>query len=512
MKITLAQLPAPAGAITVNTQTVLAAITSAAAARSQMMVVPAHPFAGDAGDLSYEATFAAEVRDAAFTVLSKADELGVVLRTDSLPSAVLSNIRVDGTRVTRVTVTGDPDLSALVHHAASVGTDVVVIAAALPYRVGAPERRRDDLTLAARENDVSILFVNRVGAQDANVYDGGSMVINRDGSVMYEAPLFEEAIASVTITVEGVEADPITSTWPGTDEQMWAAMVCGTRDYVHNNGFTDVILGLSGGIDSAVVAAITVDALGAEHVHGIGMPGPYSSDGSVTDAQALAENLGISFAIASIKDTYEAEVAALGDLLDGPGAQVACENIQARLRALHLFSIANARNALVLNTCQKSEDAVGYATYGGDALGSYAPMVDLLKRDVYRLASWRNTVSSVIPPDTITKPPSAELAPDQQDTDTLPPYEVLDTIIEHYLIHRESPEELTTRIEELPESAGRDTVADVAWVLKMIDRTEWKRQQAPLGPHLSAVSFALRKVPTTNGRIHVLPTLGKVGP
>lgn len=503
MKITLAQMPAPAGAITANTQTVLDALASAAAANSPMLVVPADPFAGDAGDLNYEATFASEVRDAASIVRIKAKEAEIVLPTESLPGALMGGINVDGTRVARVSATQHADLRALVGDAARTH-DTVVISGALPYRVGAPAARREVLVDAARKNNVTVLFVNRVGAQDSDVYDGGSLAIAPDGTVLHQSALFVEEVITLDLDALLAGAQPSIAEWPEPDAQTWEALVVGTRDYVQKNGFADVVIGLSGGIDSAVVAAIAVDALGAEHVLGIGMPGPYSSDGSVTDAEALAKNLGVRFEIASIKDTYEAEVAALGDLLDGPGAQVAKENIQARLRALHLFTIANARNAMVLNTCQKSEDSVGYATYGGDALGSYAPMVDLLKRDVYRLAAWRNTVTPVIPADSITKPPSAELSPGQQDTDTLPPYETLDTIIERYLIHREGPDQIVAHLRGIGADEHRDVVADVAWVLKTIDRAEWKRQQAPLGPNLTAVPFALRNVPVTNGRVHAI--------
>jgi NAD+ synthase (glutamine-hydrolysing) len=504
VKFTLAQIPATAGAIAANTDRVLDALGAAVADASTALALPAHAFAGEARDLNGDPNFRAEAHAAYMQVSQSAREAGVRLPQESPVGGFFDGTTVASRSITNAALIGQEVRSASVYKA-----KVVVLAGALPYRIGGPAARRAALIEAARENKVTVVFVNHVGGQDTKIYDGGSMVVGPDGTVLHQSPLFDGQVATVDLGALWAGAAPSIAEWPSEDAQTWEALVVGTRDYVKGNGFADVVIGLSGGIDSAVVAAIAVDALGAEHVHGIGMPGPYSSDGSVTDAQALAANLGVRLDIASIKDTYEAEVAALGSLLDGPGAQVAKENIQARLRALHLFTVANARNALVLNTCQRSEDAVGYATYGGDALGGYAPMVDLLKRDVYRLAAWRNTVGEVIPRDTITKPPSAELAPGQTDQDTLPPYEVLDTIIDRHLTHRDTPEDLIARIEALPEAEGRDVAADVQWTLTMIDRSEWKRQQAPLGPSIALVPFAERDMPVTNGRRHRVPVAAR---
>lgn len=507
MKFTLAQIPAVAGALDANATRILDALAVAAANGATVLALPTKAYTGHVLDLGRDPNFHADEMARRSQVNDAARAAGVRVVHKPEISLVFDGKAVAAQSVTNAAITPVPSIIRQEAIAATLyKPDVVVLTGDLPYTFGGPEARRSALIEAARKHKVIVVFVNAVGAQDARVYDGGSMVVGPDGTVLHQSPLFTEDVVTLDLDalVSGT-TEPSVAPWPAEDAQTWEALVVGTRDYARGNGFTDVVIGLSGGIDSAVVAAIAVDALGAEHVHGIGMPGPYSSDGSVTDAQALAENLGVRFDIASIKATYEAEVAALGDLLDGPGAQVAKENIQARLRALHLFTIANARNALVLNTCQRSEDAVGYATYGGDALGSWAPMVDLMKRDVYRLARWRNTVSQVIPVDSIEKPPSAELAPGQRDDDTLPPYPVLDAIIEAHVNDHASPEALIARVEALPEAQGRDTAADVAWTLKMIDRSEWKRQQAPLGPSIARVPFAERAVPITNGYRHKIP-------
>lgn len=514
MKFTLAQIPATAGALDANTTRILDTLHIAAADGSDVVALPVNAFTGDARDLDRERNFAAEARASYTRAAEAAQQAGVHLFARSpLDGAVLTRqvagVAIKGQVLAPAPAIPTPSLiEREVLCLALSEPDVVVLAGAFPYTFGGPVARREALIKAARRHKVTVVFVNHVGGQDTRIYDGGSMVVGPDGTVLHQSPLFSEEVATIDLDALLGGAEPTIAEWPSEDAQTWEALVVGTRDYVRGNGFTDVVIGLSGGIDSAVVAAIAVDALGAEHVHGIGMPGPYSSDGSVTDAQVLAANLGIRFDLASIKDTYEAEVAALGHLLDGPGAQVAKENIQARLRALHLFTVANARNALVLNTCQRSEDAVGYATYGGDALGSWAPMVDLLKRDVYRLAKWynrRTRCAGHIPEGSIFKPPSAELAPGQRDDDTLPPYEVLDTIIDAHVNDHASPEDLIARIETLPEAQGRDVAADVTWTLTMIDRSEWKRQQAPLGPSIARVPFAERDVPITNGYRHLVP-------
>lgn len=508
LKIALTQQPAVNAAIDHNRDLLAEQFAKATAEGADLVVTGANPLTGDAGDLLVEPAFGQHARAAA-TDITGTNTLAAIDDRALLSGArtTLLSRNVNGVHTATVVVTDPATLGDSIEEAAKTRADLIIVSAAIPFRLGRPNTRRDMLIGAATYHTTPIVFVNRVGGSDRRVYDGGSMVVAADGTVLYQAPLFSPATTFLDLDPThsiGAEVTEVAE-WPVEDDaQVWAALVTGTRDYVHDNGFTEVVLGLSGGIDSAVVAAITVDALGAEHVHGIGMPGPYSSEGSVTDARALAEGLGMRFDLASIKDTYHAEVAALGDLLDGPGAQVAKENIQARLRALHLFTVANARNALVLNTCQKSEDAVGYATYGGDALGSYAPMVDLLKRDVYRLAKWRNTQGDVpvIPTDSITKPPSAELSPGQQDTDTLPPYEILDPIIEHYLVRRGTPRDIANEVMAQFGYTDEQATETVGWVLKMIDRTEWKRQQGPLGPQISRAPFDSRDVPVTNGRVH----------
>lgn len=415
--------------------------------------------------------------------------------------------------------------------AARQGAQVLLVANASPYAHGKPAVRESMLVALARKAGLTVVYANAVGGQDEVVYDGGSMVIGPDGTVLMRAPLFETGtfvmdipvpertqpgipftrITAGTITPKPALPAPVIAQPLDPDAEMYAALVTGLGDYVRNNGFKQVLLGLSGGLDSALAAILAVDALGADSVRGIGMPGPYSSEHSVTDAKALAENMGIRFDILPIKDTYEAEVAILGGLLDGPGVAVAKENIQARLRALHLMTIANATNALVINTGNRSEAAVGYFTLGGDSSGGYAPLKDVPKTVAYALSQWRNKVAEdagltpPIPQSTIVKPPSAELAPDQEDTDSLPPYPVLDRILALYLERMASAAEI---VEDLVAAGGIDrTYAEetVLRVLRMTDRAEHKRRQVAPGLKVTARAFGKdRRVPITNGRQHHL--------
>lgn len=504
MKITLAQLPAVAGGIDRNRDALIAQIR--AVADSDLFLSSAFAVSGDAQSMAGEGAFAQAHAAAETQVRGAATEAGIahVCIGGAAGGASPATFRVGDTNVLFASATTLADVERAVLDASRT-MDVLVISGAIAYQVGGPQARKELLISAAREHNMAVVFTNRVGGSDRAVYDGGSMVIDQSGEVVYQAPLFEAVTATIEVNYDGDACEVSVTPWADEMGQTYQALVVGTRDYVRDNGFTSVTLGLSGGIDSALVAVISVDALGAENVHGIGMPGPYSSTGSVDDAAKLATNLGIRFDVVPITDAFTAEAAALEGMLDGPGSAIAHENMQARLRALHLFSIANAHNTLVLNTCQKSEDAVGYASYGGDALGAYAPLVDVFKTDAYRLAAWRNeNGGDVIPSDTITKPPSAELAPGQRDDDTLPPYDVLDTIVDLYLTEQASPADIAkviaTRFNLTDEKAGSQTL----WVLMMIDRSAWKRAQGPLGPSISPMPFADRELPVTNARRHTL--------
>lgn len=418
---------------------------------------------------------------------------------------------------------------------AARGAQVLFVANASPFTLGKPQVRVALLSALAVRTGLTVVYLNAVGGQDELVFDGGSMVVTPDRGVVFRAPLFEKGTFIVEVPVpdangqtEAVESN-LMADWPIDEAQVWGALVTGFGDYVRNNGFERVLLGLSGGLDSAVAAVLAVDALGKDAVRGIGMPGPYSSDHSVTDAERLAETLGVRFDLLSIKATYEAEIETLGGLLEGPGVAVAKENIQARLRALHLMTLANATNALVVNTGNRSEAAVGYFTLGGDSGGGYAPLKDLPKTLVYRLAEWRNenTVrftaqacehspvvscdetecpnTPPIPRNTITKPPSAELAPDQVDTNSLPPYEVLDFILALYLEEMASASDIVEALVVAGLLDRPEAEVTTLRILSMTDRAEHKRRQVAPGLKVTRRAFGKdRRVPITNGRRHHL--------
>ncbi len=413
--------------------------------------------------------------------------------------------------------------------AAADGATVLLVANASPYSQGKPAERVELLARTARRTGMTVVYVNAVGAQDEIVFDGGSLVVTSEGNVFFQAPLFEAGVFMVDVPVyphpHEARADDLVVdrfgalgrpplavappvTLPTGEAEVYGALVLGLRDYVNNNGFRAVLLGLSGGLDSALAAVLAVDALGADRVWGIGMPGPYSSAGSVDDARALADNLGIRFDVISILDTYEAELALLGDRLAGPGTAVAKENIQARARMLHLMTLSNATGAMLVNTGNKSELSVGYSTLCGDMAGSWSPLRDVYKTLAYRLCDWRNTAAvergeiPPIPRDTITKPPSAELAPDQVDSSSLPPYEVLDLILEAYLETQASAAAIIARL-VADGMATEVAEVTVVRVLTMTDRAEFKRRQGPVGPKVTPVAFGRdRRMPITNRRGH----------
>jgi NAD+ synthase (glutamine-hydrolysing) len=360
----------------------------------------------------------------------------------------------------------------------------------------------------ARETGAWIVYVNAVGGQDELVFDGGSMVISPDGELAWRAAMFEEDLLVVDLDVpEAPEAypgpevagtpkpaapDPSRPPWPEGPAEVYHAVVLGTRDYVRKNGFREVVLGLSGGIDSSLVATIAVDALGPDAVRALAMPSPYSSAESVEDAHEVARRLGIRIDDVRIDDVFKAYLAALEDLFRDTEEGVAEENLQARIRGNLLMALSNKFGSMVLATGNKSEYAVGYATLYGDMAGGFAPIKDVPKTLVYELARWRNGMSDPppIPDRVLSKPPSAELRPGQLDTDSLPPYEVLDPIVEDYVEEDRSPEEIV--------AAGADP-ALVERVVRMIDRAEYKRRQAPPGVKITPKAFGKdRRMPITN--------------
>jgi NAD+ synthetase len=330
-----------------------------------------------------------------------------------------------------------------------------------------------------------------VGGQDELVFDGGSVVVGPDGDVACRAAQFEEDLLVVDVDDEHITADH-DAVWPEPPGSIYRALVLGLRDYVGKNGFDGVVLGLSGGVDSAFVAALAADALGPESVRSLAMPSRYSSPESVEDATEVASRLGIALDIASIGDVFGAYRSTLGPLFEGRPEDVTEENLQARIRGNLLMALSNKFGVLVLATGNKSEYAVGYATLYGDMAGGFAPIKDVPKTLVYELCRWRNAEGpgEPIPERVMTKPPSAELRPDQKDTDSLPPYEALDPIVEAYVEDDLGVDEIVDR--------GNDR-ATVERVIRMIDRAEYKRRQAAPGIKITPKAFGRdRRMPITN--------------
>jgi NAD+ synthase (glutamine-hydrolysing) len=325
-----------------------------------------------------------------------------------------------------------------------------------------------------------VVMVNQVGGDDGVVFDGTSLAIDPQGNVIARAKSFSEDLIYVdTNTMRGDIRESIDS----REAAAYQALVLGTRDYIHKCGSSKALIGLSGGIDSALVAAIAVEALGKENVVGVGMPGPYSSQGSVDDARVLAKNLDIRFELIPITPMFESFRTTMKDVFKGHNEDVTEENMQARIRGNILMALSNKLNAFVLATGNKSELSVGYCTLNGDLSGAMCVISDVPKTMVYQLAAYVNRCCEVIPRSTINKPPSAELRPGQVDQDTLPPYEVLDVILEDYI------EDLKT-VKQI--AAERNLDKDlVLKIVRLIERSEYKRQQAPIGLKITEKAFGV---------------------
>jgi NAD+ synthetase len=364
-----------------------------------------------------------------------------------------------------------------------LGIDLLVNLSASPFEAGKPGRRRGMLGALAARMRVPLVYVNLVGGNDQLVFDGHSMTFGPDGVLAARLPGFAEARAVVTVPPPA----PAEVEERGEEAEVHDALVLGLRDYLAKCGFRQVVIGLSGGIDSAVTAALAVAALGPENVLGVTMPGPFSSAGSVDDSLALARNLGIECWTIPIGPGYEAMERQLADAFAGTKPGVAEENLQARLRGLTLMAISNKFDRMVISTGNKSEMAVGYCTIYGDMAGGLALLSDTPKTMVYRIADYINRDRELIPSATIEKPPSAELRPDQKDQDTLPPYDVLDGILRLYV-----EEQLTTA-----EIAARGfDAATVRWVASRVEANEYKRQQAAPGIKVTSKAFGIgRRVP-----------------
>ena len=393
-----------------------------------------------------------------------------------------------------------------------------------PYHRDKLAGRERMLATRAADASCALVYVNQVGGQDELVFDGASMVFDADGNLLARAAQFTEEMLYVDIEVDSVYRkrlldprgratgellpvvvitdEPVRRTSPAEQRiapvlepvaEVYEALVLATRDYVRKNHFTDVVIGLSGGIDSTIVACIAVDALGADHVHGVSMPSRYSSDGSKDDAKALADNLGIDYRTIAIEPAFASYLEMLAPSFEGRAADLTEENLQSRVRGMTLMALSNKFGWMVLTTGNKSEMAVGYFTIYGDSVGGYAVIKDVFKMSVYDLCRYYNDRAGreMIPEAVITKPPSAELRPDQRDDQSLPPYEVLDAILERYVEDDRTATEIV--------AAGFDE-AIVRRIARLVDLSEYKRRQCPPGVRISVKAFGKdRRLPITSG-------------
>jgi NAD+ synthase (glutamine-hydrolysing) len=360
------------------------------------------------------------------------------------------------------------------------GGSLILNISASPYWRGKRELRHRMLAAIAKRHRAPVVMVNQVGGNDSLVFDGSSFALGPDGTIVAQARSFEEDLvvfdsAALTGDLRGSDLDE--------DAAVYHALALGTRDNVRKCGFSKVLIGLSGGVDSALVAAIAVDALGKENVTAIGMPSQYSSTGSIEDARALAKNLGICFTTVAIHDLFAQYTEALAPLFKGKQPDITEENIQSRIRGSLLMACSNKFNALVLTTGNKSEMSVGYCTLYGDMVGALAVIGDVVKTEVYQLCRYLNRDREVIPRAILEKPPSAELRPGQKDTDSLPPYEVLDPILQAYVERYETPEQIADQY--------HFDLATVSHVVKLVERSEYKRQQAAPVLKVTSKSFGM---------------------
>jgi NAD+ synthase (glutamine-hydrolysing) len=382
---------------------------------------------------------------------------------------------------------------ALAAEAAELGAKTLFNISASPFHAGKGAEREEMLCQRARDNELWLAYCNLVGGQDELVFDGRSVIISPAGEVVARGASFAEDLVIADFT-PGAKLGASGDLAPvmGPEQEVYEAIKLGLGDYARKNGFTDVVFGLSGGIDSALVAAIAADALGAEHVHGVLMPSRYSSPGSVSDSLELAEALGINTLQLPVEEPFRAFLGTLEPAFEGREPDVAEENLQARVRGTLVMGLSNKFGWLPLATGNKSELAVGYSTLYGDMVGGFAPIKDVLKTRIYDLAKWRNAQgdSAVIPQAIIDKAPSAELRPDQKDADSLPPYPVLDAILKHYVEKDDSRDDIVAMGFPAP---------IVERVIRMTDMAEYKRRQGPVGVKITQKAFGKdRRMPITN--------------
>lgn len=363
--------------------------------------------------------------------------------------------------------------------AREAGAEVLIGINASPYDVEKPRRRLAVIRSRVEENQLPILYCNMVGGQDELVFDGASFALDRNGALAYRAQSFEERLDIICYQDGGWFAAQIAPE-RSVEEEVYEALKAGVRDYLGKNRFPGAIIGMSGGIDSALTLCVAVDALGADRVRAVMMPSPYTAQMSLDDSREMVARLGVRYDEISIEPAMQTFAALLAEQFAGLAEDATEENLQSRIRGMILMALSNKTGDIVLTTGNKSEMATGYATLYGDMAGGFAVLKDLYKTFVFRLSIWRNTVSPVMPENIITRPPSAELKPDQTDQDSLPPYEVLDAIIEAYMERDESPREIIAR---------GYAEADVRRTVGMLKRNEYKRRQAPVGIRVTRRGF-----------------------
>jgi NAD+ synthase (glutamine-hydrolysing) len=374
-----------------------------------------------------------------------------------------------------------------------MGAELIININASPYEFGKTDRRLMVLKQRVDEQNIPVIYTNQIGGQDELVFDGESLCVSKQGKLVLQAPAFDVGI--YCIQYSRAERDLQKSSCINENlskhASIYQALVLGVRDYVLKNKFKKVVLGLSGGIDSALTLTIAVDALGAENVHAVMMPFRYTSDMSVEDANQLASLVGIKLDNIPIEDSFNAVTQSLGNVFSGYSRDVTEENIQSRIRGVLLMAISNKTGSMLLTTGNKSEMSVGYATLYGDMAGGFAPLKDVSKTLVYELAGYRNSINQVIPKRVITRPPSAELAPDQIDQDSLPAYEILDPILEKFV-------EFDYTLEQIVAEGFDEEV--VRRVIKMVLLNEYKRRQAPPGVKITSRAYGKdRRYPITSG-------------
>ena len=399
-------------------------------------------------------------------------------------------VEIGGTAVA-LTVCEDVWEDGPVQNAVKEGAQLIFNLNASPFHIDKWRQREIIVGELAKKNSVPIVYTNLLGGQDELVFDGHSFAVNAGGEVVVRAGFFCEQLALVEFDDNKAPITGKLADEPSEEQSVYDAIVLGVRDYVQKNGFPGVVIGLSGGIDSALTLAIAVDALGADKVEAVMMPSRYTRDMSIEDAREQADMLGVSYSVITIKDLFVQFEQALSDRFAGLAADTTEENLQARIRGMLLMAISNKSGKMVLTTGNKSEMAVGYATLYGDMAGGFAAIKDVPKTLVYRLARYRNQLQPVIPQRVIERQPSAELGPDQKDTDSLPPYEVLDGILQRYVEKDESADQIV--------ASGHDADT-VHRVIRMVDRNEYKRRQAAPGVRVTSRAFGRdRRYPITSG-------------